>query len=145
MASGVTVDKGAWRKLYNLVNKVGGASVQAGVFDGELAVIAATQEYGSPKRHIPARPAVRQTFENRRGELIALQAKIAQALIEGKITEIRAMQLLGAWAAGAIKATITSDGNFAPLAPATVRAKGSSKPLIDTGQLVNAVTFVVVP
>lgn len=145
MAPGVTVDKRAFRKLYNLVRKVGGASVQVGVLEGELAMIFAVQEYGSPKRNIPARPAMRQTFENRRADLIRLQAKIAQALIEGKINEIRAMQLLGAWAAGAIKATITSEGNFVPLAPATVRAKGSSKPLIDTGQLVAAVTFVVVP
>jgi hypothetical protein len=141
----VTVDRGAWRKLYNLVKKTTGASVKVGVFDGELAVIAAVQEYGSPLRNIPARPAVRQTFENHRGELIALQAKIAQAIIAGKLDEVRAMTLLGMWAAGAIKATITSEGNFAPLAPATVRAKGSSKPLIDTGQLVGAITFVVVP
>lgn len=140
----VTVEKGAWRKLYNLLKKVDGASVRAGVLDGDLAVIAAVQEYGSPKRGIPARPAVRQAFENHRGELVALQAKIAQALVEGKMTEHRAMQLLGMWAVGAIKATYTSEGKFTPLAAATIRAKGSSKPLIDTGQLVAAVTFVVV-
>lgn len=143
--SGVTVDKRAYRKLYNLLNKVDGASVSVGWFDGDIATIAAVQEFGSPKRNIPPRPAVRQAFENHRGELAALQAKIARALVEGKLTEARAMQLLGMWAVGAIKATITSEGKFAPLAPATIRAKGTAKPLIDTGQLVASVTFQVVP
>lgn len=140
----VEADLRVWRKLYNLVKKVDGASVQVGPADGENAELGLIHEYGAPSKGIPARPFMRQTFEHRRGELIALQAKIAQGLIAGKLTEERAMGLLGAWAAGAIKATITRDGNFAPLKPATVKRKGSDKPLIDTGQLVGSITFVVV-
>jgi hypothetical protein len=142
---GVTVDKSPWRKLYNLVRKTDGVAVQVGVLEGELAEIAAIQEYGAPRANIPARPFIRQTFERRRGELVALQAKIATLLMAGKIDERKAMGLLGAWCAGAIKATITSNGSFAPLAAATIAAKKSSKPLIETGQMVGAIRFVVVP
>lgn len=142
---GVRADVRAWRKIYNTVQKVDGAAVKVGFGDGESAEIGVIHEYGSPANNIPERSMIRQTFRNRREELIRLQAKLARALIEGKITEERAMGLLGAWAAGAIKATITRDGSFAPLKPATIARKKSSKPLIETGQLVGSVTFVVVP
>ena len=36
------------------------------------------------------------------------------------------------------------NGNWVPNAPATIRRKGSDRPLIDTGQLVNAVEYEVV-
>jgi hypothetical protein len=64
-------------------------------------------------------------------------------MLAGKIDERKAMGLLGAWASGAIKATISQSGDFAPLAPSTVKAKGSSRPLIDSGQLNQSITWVV--
>ncbi len=145
MSSSVKVDDRAWRKIYNLVRKVDGASVRAGALDGPSSEIATIHEYGAPKAGIPERSFVRSTFRDKRGELVALQAKVAAALIAGKVTESQAMQILGAWAVGAIKATITRDGHFAPLASSTVRAKRSDKALIDTGQLVGAIRFEVVP
>src|SRR5438128_1905152 len=114
------------------MKKVDGAAVQVGPADGENAMLGLIHNYGAPSQGIPARPFMRQAFENRRGELIALQAKIAQLLIAGKLSEEKAMGLLGAWAVGAIKATITREGNFAPLKAATIKRKGSDKPLIDT-------------
>lgn len=143
--SSVHVDKRMWNKIYSTVRKLGGAHVQVGVFDGRNAEIALIHEFGAPAAGIPARPFVRQTLENKAGQLAALQKKIAQALLMGTLTEGKALGLIGAWAAGAIKATITRDGNFAPLKPATIKRKGSDKPLIHTGQLVGAITFVVVP
>ena len=145
MSSSANGDTTVWRKIYQTVRQADGAAVQVGVFDGRNAEIGLIHEYGAPAAGIPARSFLRQTFENRRGELVALQAKLAQLLIAGKITEYKAMGLLGAWAVGAIKATITRDGTFAPLKPATIKRKKSDKPLIHSGQLVGAVAFVVVP
>lgn len=144
MSFKVKSDVRVWRKLYNLAKKLDGIAVKVGVFDGRNAEIALIHEYGAPGANIPARPFLSQTFERRRDELAALQAKLTRALLEGKIDERRAMGLLGAWAAGAIKATITRDGEFAPLKPATIKRKKSDKPLIETGQLVGAIGFVVV-
>lgn len=145
MSSSVKADLRVWRKLYNTAKKVDGVAVRVGVFDGRNAEIGLVHEYGAPAAGIPARSFIRQAFERRRDELVQLQAKLSEAILAGKIDEKRAMGLLGAWGSGAIKATITRDGTFAPLKPATVKRKGSDKPLINTGQLVGAITFVVVP
>lgn len=140
----VRSDLRVWKKLYNLARKTQGKAVRVGVFDGRNSEIGLVHEFGAPSRNIPARPFIRQTFQRKRAELAQLQAKLAQAIMMGRLDEARAMGMLGAWAAGAIKATITRDGEFAPLKPATIKRKGSDKPLIDTGQLVGAITFVVV-
>lgn len=144
MSDSVHADLRVWRKLYNLAKRVGGVSVRVGPADGENADIGLIHEYGAPKAGIPARPFLSQTFRNRRVELVAIQAKIAEGIFTGRLDEHKAMALLGAWAVGAIKATITRDGQFVPLKPATIKRKGSDKPLIHTGQLVGSITFVVV-
>jgi hypothetical protein len=51
--------------------------------------------------------------------------------------------LLGEWFVGRTKAEM-KNGSFQALAPSTVKAKGSTKPLVDTGQLRNSVTQKVV-
>lgn len=133
-----------WREIFSVTREIDRVAVRAGLFgDTEIATIGRAHEYGS--EGIPQRSWMRQTFAIKRAELVALQAKLCTALLARKITPQRAMQLLGAWAAGAIKATITSDGSFAPLAPSTIARKRSAKPLIDTGQLVGSITFQVVP
>lgn len=139
----VKADTRVWREIVNLAQRLDGVRVRVGILDdSELAMIGAAHEYGTDT--IPQRSWMRQTFERKRAELAALQAKMLQAILLRKISPERAMGLIGAWATGAIKATITSDGNFAPLAPATIAAKKSSKALIDTGQLVNRVTWKIV-
>ncbi len=144
MSSNVHANTRVWRKIYNLVRRVDGASVKVGPQNGQNAEIGLIHEFGAPKAGIPARPFIAQTFVSRRAELVAIQTKIAQGILQGRLDEHRAMALLGAWAAGAIKATITRDGQFVPLKPATIKRKGSDKPLINTGQLVGSITFIVV-
>jgi hypothetical protein len=51
--------------------------------------------------------------------------------------------MLGQWGAAAVKRTITSGQVTPPDAPGTIARKGSSTPLIDEGQLVNAITYAV--
>jgi hypothetical protein len=77
-------------------------------------------------------------------EFAALEARLARAVIEGKMSRDRALGLLGAWAAGKIQATIVEDRVAPPLAPATVAAKQSSKVLVDSGQLAAAVGWEIV-
>ena len=50
---------------------------------------------------------------------------------------------LGNWYRDVQRAHIRN-GNWVPNAPATIRRKGSDRPLIDTGQLVNSVEYEVV-
>lgn len=56
----------------------------------------------------------------------------------------RILRIAGAFLEGKIKEKITySDPDWPPLKPETVKRKGSSKPLIDTGKLRNSITHKV--
>lgn len=135
--------------MYSVIVKAGGRHVRVGVFDGvgggtgEIATIATIHEFGAPGASIPERSYIRATIRERKPELAVLMARVVRLMIQGKLDETRALELVGAWLAGAIKGRIVS-GPFTPLKPRTIARKGSDKPLIDTGQLKNAVTFVIV-
>jgi hypothetical protein len=58
------------------------------------------------------------------------------------MTTAMALGQMGNFLVGAVRKQIRN-GHFVPLKPATIRRKGSSKPLIDTGQMMNGVTYVV--
>jgi hypothetical protein len=114
--------------------------------DGEttIAEIAAIHEYGAPKANIPARSFIRATLEGNenREHLTKMLEKLARAVLSEKISVDGALGALGAWAVSAVKARIT--GRISPeLKAATVQRKGSSVPLVDTGQLINAINWEV--
>jgi len=133
-----------WRELLARVRGLDRAHARVGVFEGEIARIATIHEYGAPEAGIVERSWLRETLRRKHAELVALQGKLTRLVIAGRLAPRAAASLLGTWAAGAIKARITSEGDFAPLAPSTIAAKGSSRPLVDTGQLVGSITYVVV-
>lgn len=109
---------------------------------GERSDVATRETHAAIKVHIPERRPIRRTFAEKRGELISLTARVARDVLAGKLDPIAAMGIIGAWGAAAIKRTITA-GLTPPNAPSTIAKKGSSKPLVDTGQLVGSISFVV--
>lgn len=151
----VNVDDTAWRALLarahgldayvkvGVLSDKGGEETEDGI---SLIELAALHEFGTEDGHIPERSFIRSTFETRAAdELYQMQVKLSRAVVLGKLTPRIALGMLGAWAAGAIKQTITSgEGVPPPLAPSTIKAKGSSRPLVDTGQLKNSITWLVV-
>lgn len=139
------IDLKPWRELVNTVKKAAGMRVRVGIFEGQLAFIGLCHEYGT--KNIPQRSWLRGTFAIRRDEIIAFQGRIAKLMLNGKIDETRAMNLIGAYMVSLIKEQIVQFGPmiFVPLKPATIAAKGGkTAPLINTGQMLNAITFVVV-
>jgi hypothetical protein len=148
---GVKIDDHEWRALRARLFELQDAFVKAGIVgeqataehgDATNAEIGAAHEFGTAT--IPQRSFIRQAFRAHKAEFQALAARLVRAVIMKTATVQQVLELLGAWAAGAIKATITSDGSFAPLAQSTIARKKSSKPLIDTGQLIGSITWVVV-
>lgn len=133
---------GSHVKVGVLADKGGDQTTDGGITLVELAAI---HEYGSPAANIPERSFIRRTFDAEKArELAAMQGKLVGAIVEGKMSVPRALELLGQWAAAAVKKTITSGPHIPPpLKPATVAAKGSDRPLVDTGQLVNSITYKV--
>ena len=103
--------------------------------------------HGSPVRGIPARPVIEPAIKadgNR--QPISEQLNLAvQAMLQGDVKGVeRYLKLAGVVASNACKAWfLDSRNNWAPNKPATIKAKGSDKPLIDTGSLRKAITYVV--
>lgn len=123
---------------------VGDQSVKAGVLGSEgsdLVMIAATMEYGSPSKNIPARAFMRKSLASRR--LVSNVRNIAARYFAGKIDLDRALNQVGISAVGVIQQAIGS--NIAPPnAPATIARKGSSATLIDTGRLRQSISYEIV-
>lgn len=103
-----------------------------------VADVAVFNEYGTGR--IPARPFMRETIEQT-NNWAAESAKVHNAVIDG-IDPYVAAELLGQQAASDVQNTIY-DGDFVPNSPSTIKKKGSSKPLIDTTQLVGSITYTV--
>lgn len=105
-----------------------------------VAMLGAIHEFGSPSENIPARPFMAQTYDKNWGLLKSRSRSIVKGVQSHKITVHEGLSKLGEWYTGAIKEEITT-GGFSPLRPATIAAKGSSRPLIDTAQMRNSITW----
>ena len=109
-----------------------------------LATLAAIHDLGAPNAGIPARPFVRNSVINRRAQYTKLLADELRTAYAGKQGVPEAYEKLALVAGNGVQMEITSpQPPFVPLKPATILRKGSSKPLIDSGQLRQAATGVV--
>jgi hypothetical protein len=124
-----------------------GRVVNVGVPEGKheadgtpVAMIAAVHEFGSPSRGIPERPFLRVAVQRNRLTYIRLNRINLVKMLRGQMTADQALGQLGEMAKGDVQTEIRN-GDFAPLKPATIRRKGSSKPLIDTGQIVQSIAW----
>ncbi|HLH04953.1 MAG TPA: hypothetical protein VKX25_19450 [Bryobacteraceae bacterium] len=112
------------------------------------ASLAYIHEHGSPVQNIPARPFLEPGIQAAKERVAGMFEKAAQAALDGKeAAAVQALDKAGLIAQNTVRARITS-GPFAPLAQATLaarrrRGRTGTKPLIDTGQLRNSITYVV--
>lgn len=110
------------------------------------AEIAYIQNFGSPEKNIPAREFMYSGIKNAQEKIAKALRLAGQASLKGEDPD-RYLSQAGLIAQRAIRAKIV-DGPFDPLAKSTVearvrRGKKSDKPLIDTGQMKNAITYVL--
>ncbi len=89
---------------------------------------------------VPERSFVRAWFDMFQPQARKMITVMLKSVIDGKRTKANALELLGVRFVGELQKFIVT-GPFQALEPATIRAKGSSKPLIDTGQTKSAVTY----
>lgn len=104
-----------------------------------VALVAAVQEFGSESNNIPSRPFFRLMIaEHSKSwpDAIALNYKAT----DGDIP--KTLDRMGQGIKGQLQQSIR-DTNDPPLAPATIARKGFSKPLIDSGTMLNAVDYEV--
>ena len=111
--------------------------------DGTSVVLVATvNNFGSVSNNIPARDFMTQGAEPAIDATQPIAAALIPLLNQGKVTPAEILRQMGPFAEAAFKKKLT-DGPWEPNAPATIAAKGSSRPLIDTGLLRNSLTHVV--
>ena len=107
-----------------------------------IAEIGTIHEFGAPAANIPERSFLRATVDQSEG---LLQKRLAHGMgqvLDGTQTVTGALSLVGETAVGAVQVRIAK-GIAPALAPATIAAKGSSKPLIDTGRLRGSIEYEV--
>lgn len=105
-----------------------------------VAMIAAVHEFGSPSQGIPERPFLRVAVQRNRQKYVRLNRINLVKMLRGQATVDQALGQLGEMAKGDVQTEIRN-GDFAPLKPATIKRKGSSRPLIDTGQMVQSIVW----
>lgn len=138
--------------------------VQCGVL-GEQAWLAAIHEYGckikvTPKMRaylhyqglhlkestkyitIPERSFLRSGFDKNEKDIIKKSDKLVEDLLYGSLSEAQFLKTIGLLLKSAIQ-DYARDLKSPPNHPFTVQQKGSSNPLIDTGDMIGSVNYEV--
>lgn len=142
-------DKGAAKMLARLLAdgalSVGvlGADAGAAHEDSDLTVgdIAEIHEFGLGTA--PRRSFLAGWVDENKEQIVTVVTKAGQALARGRLANVnQALEQIGVWAVGSIQIRM-SNNIPPPLAPATIKRKGSSIALIDTGQLRSSISHRV--
>lgn len=129
--------------LHNLDKKEVRVGFQRGDATDENGVdmcdIAAWNELGTVRS--PARPFIRQSVDNHESEINAFLRQKKAAILRGESAE-QILKEIGLFQKDLMQTEII-EGSFAPNAPSTIRKKGSSRPLVDTGRMRQSVNYVI--
>lgn len=106
-----------------------------------MAEIAASNEFGT--EHIPERSFMRSSFDENQTKIFSILQKEYGRILDGKSTVRRSLDLIGNIVRDMIKVKIRQITQ-PPNSQRTIDKKGSSKPLIDFGQMINAVQYKVI-
>ncbi len=107
--------------------------------------IAGFHEFGTPT--IKPRSYIRATVDAEKGRIRQLQKRLAEQIIKRRTTEAQGLNLIGVFLQGKMQTRIQA-GIAPPLEDATIKrktvqGKKGTTPLIDTGQLIQSITFAV--
>lgn len=105
----------------------------------DICDVAAWNELGTV--NMPSRPFLRKSVDENEGKINSFLKSKKKDLIRGVSAE-QVLKEIGIFQKDLIQEKIT-DGSFAPNAESTVKKKGSSKPLIDTGRMRQSVNYEI--
>ena len=136
-------------KVMDELNKIASGlsdlQLKAGFLEGAtypdgtpVPMVAATNEFGNPANNQPPRPYFRNAIAEHEGEWREAMA----TLIENGGDPRDALSLLGEIIVDDIKESIRQLDS-PPLSPVTIARKGFDKPLIDTSNMLNSVSYEV--
>ena len=140
-------------RIIQIANDLENKQVKAGFLessvypDGQsVAYVAAINEYGCPEKNIPARPFMRPTIAEKKGEWVGIvNGLIKQGMQTGVMPDV--LETVGLAMQGDIVQAI-ADIETPPLSSSTLasrrsRGNGSTKPLNDTGYMIASVQSIV--
>lgn len=147
MAGNVVVRDLGWKRIKTEVRELHGRGVKVGLRAGSgstggvpIVEYAAYQEFGTDT--IPARPFMRHAVDTNEKQIAQVAKAAAQRVVSGRSNADGALDMLGLWFKSRIQDSIrTAAAWAAPLSPRTIRQKRSSRPLIDTASMLNAVDY----
>ena len=138
-----------YRKIMRELHKLEGMTVNVGVQSNESGDIidkAFYNEYGTKNEddtvRIPERSFIRSAFDENREDINTTIERVWKGVIQGKLNAKRAASIVGQRHQDQVK-TKVRNGPFTPNADSTIASKGSSKPLIDTKEMVNSIRYEV--
>lgn len=141
MSKSKIIDKG-WKQIKKNIFKMNGAYTAVGWIASESGQDnvnkAVWNEYGT-RKGVPSRPFMRRTFDKNKLQTQKLLKKYAKLVMQGKMNNRQALAQVGEIYSSMMKKMIRT-GGWPPNSPKTIAAKGSSKPLIDTGEMLNSIT-----
>lgn len=129
--------------LEELADKEVRVGFQHGEYQDENGVdmcdIAVFNELGT--QDIPSRPFLRDSVDNNEAKINSFLKKRIKELSNGASAD-KILKEIGVFQKGLVQDEI-ANGSFEENAESTIRRKGSSTPLIDTGQMRQSVNFVI--
>lgn len=148
MARNVQIIDRGYNEIMRRLKQADDSYVDVGIFEGErnsegaiIAEYATANEYGTSK--IPSRPAHAIAFDESKTKINADMQLGLKRVIDGS-TAARELNIIGLKHQQRIQNVIRMRDILPKLKQGTVRQKrGSTKTLIDTSAMVNAVTYAV--
>jgi len=142
------IDRG-WQRIALDFEQIKGMGVKVGIMGDEeyegVAIVdyATYNEFGTV--HIPSRPFMRTTADRYRDGIYEYTSRLVGGMIDGRYHARQVLTYMGEWYQAKVQLTIRDAKQWAvPNLSATVKAKGSSSPLIDTGRMLGAVRYEIV-
>ena len=138
-----------WKAIKREVERAQRREVAVGILQGStdsegasIAEYATYNEFGT--EDVPSRPFMAMSFDENVAAINSDFNRQSKRLVAGEVTAEQALTIIGQKHAGRVQNTITGRNILPALAPSTVAAKkGSTKTLVDTGAMTNAVQIEV--
>ena len=133
-------------ELLKRMDRIDGTTLEIGILgtDGsEILLRANVNEFGAPSKGIPERPFIRGTIDKYGKDIQKFAENLIVRYIDGKVTFDVCTNTIGEYVVSKIRRYMV-DLQTPPNKPSTIANKGSSNPLVDSGQLVASVAFRVV-
>jgi len=138
-----------WKAIKREVERAQRREVAVGILQGStdsegtsIAEYATYNEFGT--EDVPSRPFMAMSFDENVAAINSDFNRQSKRLVAGEVTADQALTIIGQKHAGRVQNTITGRNILPALAPSTIAAKkGSTKTLVDTGAMTNAVQIEV--